>query len=116
MSLKVPKLADGSESELWLNIGESCVFLSDHEKRRNRTMLNGMAFEDTDGMYFLILARLANFAPIHMRYVPYGILYRALHSKYLPKWAAIVNSSRLHLRFPARHHVRGLGFRDEERD
>ena len=41
-----------------------------------------MEFEDTDGAYFLLMARLANLVPIHTPYVPYGILHRALISEY----------------------------------
>lgn len=55
--------------------------MCNHEKRRSRTLPNDMAFEDTDGAFFLILARLANLVPIQMPYVPYGILYQALLSE-----------------------------------
>lgn len=40
-----------------------------------------MSFEDTDGPYFLLLARLTNLIPIRTRYVSYGILHRAFASE-----------------------------------
>lgn len=78
-------LADGSESELWLSIGEACVSLGSHEPCGHRT--RNRRPESTDGIHFIILGRLANLIPVHTRYVPYGILHRALLSELHPHFS-----------------------------
>lgn len=69
--------ADSSENELWYGIAGACI--------RQYHFVPGRRLTDggRNGSFsFVMLGRLANLIPVHTRYVPYIVLYRALVCEY----------------------------------